>query len=273
MAAALGREQQFDAIWRWTKRNVMRPDALLAFRWADGRIQDPQAAADADLDTVRALLIGACRFDRPQLQGTARRIGKAVLRRETADAAGRPVLLAGPWAAADGRLTTNPSYVDPVTLTALANELSDRRYTALATEGRRIIRSVSAPLPPDWAVVDTASGRARPVASASTVGGEGRFAWDAARTLVRLAVDPEAAGRRIAPPRHARCRSGRRDGLEQSATRPATSRRSGSARPRTAVVLRRRLGGARPATPDHPSARSNPLLMPHRREWVQAASS
>jgi endoglucanase len=198
MAAALGREQQFDAIWRWTKRNVMRPDALLAFRWADGRIQDPQAAADADLDTVRALVIGACMFDRPQLQWAARRIGKAVLRRETADAAGRPVLLAGPWAAADERLTTNPSYLDPVTLSALANESSDTRYTALATEGRRIIRSVSAPLPPDWAVVDAASGRARPVESASSLGGEGRFTWDAARTLVRLAVDPETAGRRIA---------------------------------------------------------------------------
>jgi endoglucanase len=95
-------------------------------------------------------------------------------------------------------LTTNPSYVDPVTLSALAKLSSDTRYTALATEGRRIIRSVSAPLPPDWAVVDAASGRARPVASAASVGGEGRFAWDAARTLVRLAVDPEAAGRRIA---------------------------------------------------------------------------
>jgi endo-1,4-beta-D-glucanase Y len=198
VAAALGREQQFESIWAWTTHNLMRPDELLAFRWADGHVQDPQAAADADLDTVRALFIGACRFDRPELREAARRIGEAVLRHETADARGRPVMLAGPWAAAHGRLTTNPSYLDPVTLSALAKESSDSRFTALAAEGRRMIRSVSAPLPPDWAMVTVATGRARPVASASSVGGVGRFTWDAPRTLVRLAVDPEAAGRRIA---------------------------------------------------------------------------
>jgi len=198
MAAGLARERQFDAIWRWTKRNVTRPDGLLAFRWADGRIQDPEAAADADVDTIRALLVAACRFDRAELRAAARRIGRAMLRHETADADGRPVLLAGPWAEADGRLTTNPSYLDPVTLSALGRESSDSRYAALAAEGRRIISSVSAPLPPDWAVVDATTGEARPAASPSDLSGEGRFTWDGPRTLVRLAVDAEAAGRRIA---------------------------------------------------------------------------
>jgi endoglucanase len=198
MAAALGDADRFDQIWLWTKRNVMRPDGLLAFRWADGRVQDPQPAADADLDTARALLIAACRFERPALRAAARRIGASVLRRQTATAGGRPVLLAGPWANADGRLTINPSYLDPTTLAALARVSDDRRYATLAAQGRRTIASLAAPLPPDWAIVDATSAAARPVDDPSSDGGEGRYTWDAPRTLVRLAVDPEEPGRRIA---------------------------------------------------------------------------
>ena len=198
MAAALQDERRFERIWQWTRRYVTRPDGLMVFRWADGRVQDPQPASDADLDAVRALLIGACRFERPEQRAAAERIGRALLRRQTAHAPGGPVLLAGPWAVAQGRLTINPSYLDPTTLTALNGEFGDRRYTAVADKGRRSVASVSRPLPPDWAVVDATTGQARPVDGASSAGGDGRFGWDAPRTLVRLATDPELAGRRIA---------------------------------------------------------------------------
>lgn len=198
MATALRDERRFERIWQWTRRHVSRPDGLMVFRWADGRVQDPQPASDADLDAVRALLIGACRFGRPELRAAAERIGRALLRRQTARAPGGPVLLAGPWAVAQGRLTINPSYLDPTTLTALNGEFGDGRYTAVADKGRRTVASVSSPLPPDWAVVDATTGQARPVNGASSAGGDGRFGWDAPRTLVRLATDPELAGRRIA---------------------------------------------------------------------------
>jgi endo-1,4-beta-D-glucanase Y len=198
MAAALRDERRFERIWQWTRRHVTRPDGLMVFRWADGRVQDPQPASDADLDAVRALLIGACRFERPELRTAAERIGRALLRRQTAHAPGGPVLLAGPWAVAQGRLTINPSYLDPTTLTALNGAFGDRGYAAVADKGRRTVESVSRPLPPDWAVVDATTGQARPVDGASSAGGDGRFSWDAPRALVRLATDPEIAGRRIA---------------------------------------------------------------------------
>src|SRR5205807_2455813 len=62
LAAAIGDSRRFDAIWGWTKSNLMRPDGLISFLWKSGHVQDPQAASDADLDASRALLVAACRF-------------------------------------------------------------------------------------------------------------------------------------------------------------------------------------------------------------------
>jgi len=197
-AAAVGDAQRFDRIWRWTKENIRREDGLLAFRWADGRVVDPQAATDADLDAAHALLVAACRFDRDDLRAEAERIGAAVLEQETERAAGRSVLLAGPWAVAGDRLVINPSYLDPLTLSALERGTGDKRYGAVAEAGRRTVEELSRPLPPDWAVVDRGTGRARPAPDAKGGDGPGRYTFDAPRTLVRLALDPSPDGRRIA---------------------------------------------------------------------------
>ncbi len=197
-AAAVGDERRFDRIWAWTRANVERDDGLLAFRWADGRVVDPQAAADADLDAARALLVAACRFDRPELRDAAERIGRATLRRQTARSRDALVLLAGPWASQAGRLTVNPSYLDPTALLALGAATGDPRFARVARDNRALVDRLADPLPPDWAVVDAASGRAAPVAGAAETTGPGRYTFDAPRTLVRLAIDPDPAGRSIA---------------------------------------------------------------------------
>lgn len=197
-AAAVGDPQRFDRIWGWTQANMLRPDGLLVFRWADGRVVDPQAAADADLDAARALLVASCRFRRDDLRTAAERIGRAVLAHETATAGGRLVLLAGPWADHGGTLTVNPSYLDPTTLQALERVTGDQRFAKLAGDGRDMISAIAHPLAPDWAVVDAATGDARPVSAAGSTSGPGRFSFDAVRTLVRLGADPDVAGRSIA---------------------------------------------------------------------------
>jgi endoglucanase len=197
-AAAVGDATRFDQIWNWTKKHARRDDGLLIFRWASGAVIDDQAASDADLDAAHALLVASCRFRRDDLRAEAERIGAAVLERETAPAAGRAVLLAGPWAAQGKRLVFNPSYLDPLTLTALERSTGDARYAALATDGRRIIARLSVPLPPDWATVDRATGRPTPAADANGTPGTAHFTFDAPRTLIRLAVDPSPGGQRIA---------------------------------------------------------------------------
>jgi endoglucanase len=197
-AAALGDGERFERIWAWTRANVQRPDGLLVFRWADGAVVDPQPASDADLDLAHALLVAACRFDRPDLREEAERVGRAVLESQTATAAGRRVLLAGPWAARDDGLVVNPSYLDPLTLTALQDVTGDARYGEVADAGRAHVGALSDPLPPDWAVVDPDTGDARPVAGPDDREGTPRFSFDAPRTLVRMAVDPSAEGRAVA---------------------------------------------------------------------------
>jgi endoglucanase len=196
-AAAVGDGARFDRIWRWTRAHLMRTDGLLSFHWADGRVQDPQAAADADLDTAHALLVASCSLRRPDLRAAAVRLGGAVLANETARPAGGPVLAAGPWAV-DSHIVVNPSYLDPQTLIWLAQASGDERFSELARDGRRVIGALARPLPPDWGTIARATGTATAAATAVGAAGPARFGFDAPRTLVRLAADPDPVGRRIA---------------------------------------------------------------------------
>lgn len=195
-AAAVGDQRRFDRIWSWTQSNMLQGNGLLAFHWVDGRVVDPHPAADADLDAARALLLGACRFGRPDLRAAAIRIGKAVLAHETAKAGSIEVLLPGPWANMGSHLVFNPSYVDPTTLAALAAASGESRFQDVAAGGRHLVDQLTRPLPPDWAIVSTDSGQVTPVSSAASKSGPGMFTYDAPRTLVRFGVDPDPIGRR-----------------------------------------------------------------------------
>src|SRR3954451_14911380 len=124
VAAALGDSARFDQIWGWTKANLQRPDGLLAFRWVNGAVRDHQAAADADLDATRALLVAGCRFKRADLRAAGGRICRAFLAQEPP----ARVLTAGSWAAGGGRPIFTPSYLDPRTLTGLGHLTGDHRY-------------------------------------------------------------------------------------------------------------------------------------------------
>jgi endo-1,4-beta-D-glucanase Y len=194
-AAALGDEHRFDQIWTWTQDHMMDSSGLLAFHWVDGRVVDPTPAADADLDAARALLVASCRFGRSDLRSAAIRIGQAVLAHETARAGSTEVLLAGPWANQGSHLVVDPSYVDPTTLLALANATGDSRFGALAADGSGLVEDLMMPLPPDWAIVDTATAQVTPVSGPDATGGPGMFTYDAPRALVRLAENPDSAAK------------------------------------------------------------------------------
>jgi endo-1,4-beta-D-glucanase Y len=197
-AAAVGDAPRFDRIWNWTKAHLVRRDGLLSFHWANGRVDDRQAAADADLDAAHALLVASCTLGRPGLRDAGVRIGRGVLAHETARANGKLVLGAGPWAVNRPRIVVNPSYLDPRALDWLAQASGDKDFTDLATNGRDVIGRLARDLPPDWGTIASGSGVAMAAASPGGGAGPARFGFDAARTLVRLAADGDAAGRRIA---------------------------------------------------------------------------
>lgn len=201
LAAAIGDQRRFDKIWAWTEHNLRRPDGLISFLWRSGHVVDPQAASDADLDASRALLVAACRFNHPDYRRQALQLGDAILKVEVGSAtfAGEPVLTAGPWAITPPPVTIDPSYFAPASFLALESASKDPRWGRLAQSARAITaKLIPGPgrLPPDWAhlqgdtpvpIGDPSHPQARPL-----------FGFDAVRTLVRFAEDPNLAGRRIA---------------------------------------------------------------------------
>jgi endo-1,4-beta-D-glucanase Y len=198
IAAASGDSQRFDQIWNWTKQNLRRPDGLISFKWRDGKIEDPQAASDADVDAARALLVASCRFKRPAQRQEGIDLGKAILDKETSESQGKPVLTAGPWANKEPQ-TINPSYFSPATFADLGTASGDGEWGSLSASSREITGALmtdSSPLPPDWAKLE--GGKPVPIGTPDDPGGAPKFSFDAPRTLVRMAEDPDQAGRAIA---------------------------------------------------------------------------
>jgi endoglucanase len=198
LAAAIGDEERFDTIWSWTKDNLVRPDGLISFLWANGKVTDPEPASDADIDAARALLVASCRFKRSELRDEAVQLGNAILANETASFQGSPVLVAGPWARKDP-ITLNPSYFSPATFAAFGTETGDGKWGSLSASGRSVTELLmpsEGSLPPDWASVKGA--KPVPIGTPDNPNGKPTFGFDAARTLVRFAEDPDPAGQRIA---------------------------------------------------------------------------
>lgn len=198
LAAALGDEARFDVIWKWTQDNLERPDGLISFLWQDGEVVDPEAASDADVDAARALLVASCEFDRPELRDEAVELGRAILAEQTATFADAPVLVAGPWAVEEP-VTINPSYFSPATFAALGEASGDGQWGELSATSRSIsemLMNDETPLPPDWARLE--GDEPVPIGLPDDPEAPPKFSFDAVRTLVRLAEDPDPEGRQIA---------------------------------------------------------------------------
>jgi endoglucanase len=186
LAVAHEDEARFERVWAWTREHLLRDDGLLAWHWKDGRVADPEPAADADLDAARALLLAAERFDEPAYERDGRALGRAIAEHLIAPAADKSVLVAGPWAQERG--VVNPSYFSPRAFALLGLDdlaASSRRLTDVLTESG---------LPPDWARVEPWG----VVPTGPPSGGEPGYAYDAARVPIRLAESCEPEDRALA---------------------------------------------------------------------------
>ena len=117
---------------------------------------------------------------------------------EVASFQGRPVLTAGPWAVTPP-ITIDPSYFSPATYRDLRAASGDPAWGALNASSLAITNNLMSPphrLPPDWARLE--GGQAVPIGSPSDPSLTPLFSFDAVRVLVRMAEDPDPAGRQIA---------------------------------------------------------------------------
>jgi endoglucanase len=209
LAVAADDRDRFAQVWNWTRVHLQRRDGLLAWRWAGGRVVDDGPATDADLDAARALVLAADRFHEPRYAAAGRALARAIAEHETAWAADRTVLVAGPWARA--RAVVNPSYWSPRAFQQLG-------FDDVAASSRQLIeRLLESGLPPDWARVEPFG----VVPSGPPSGGEPAYSYDAVRLPVRLAESCDREDRELAAQMwpHLRERPGAaRRGLDGSPT-------------------------------------------------------
>ena len=186
LSVAAGDEERFARVWDWTRTNLQQDDGLLAWRWADGHVVDDEPAADADLDTARALSLAGDRFGEPRYRAASRALVRAIVRGETTWAADRTVLAAGRWARS--RAVVNPSYWSPAAYRQLG-------FPKVAESSRQLTeRLLESGLPPDWARVESYG----IVASGPPSGGDAAYSYDAVRLPVRLAESCDPADRELA---------------------------------------------------------------------------
>ena len=199
----------FDSVWKWTRENLKRPnDNLFGWKWgqkADGSfgfLEDSgsNSAADADADIALALILASKRWGDPKYiensdEMDAKKILTDVWNLETAGVLGKRSLTAGNWAKDSQQAVINPSYFAPYAWRIFAevdkehdwNSLVAPAYEALSELGKNPLdKSKAVGLPPDWAAIDTATGKfkAAPFANLST-----NYSFDAMRVPFRIAID------------------------------------------------------------------------------------
>lgn len=198
IAVGVGDQAAFTEIWGWTRQHLLRPDGLLSWRWAGGTVVDHSSAADADLDTARALVVAGAAFGDPALTAEGVVLGRAVLDRETVQTAAGRVLVAGDWAMT-APYAYNPSYASPVASAVLARASGDPRWADLDAGTLAVTTATltDAALPPDWAQVRE-DGRVEAMPGVGGGGQSVRYGYDAARTPIRLAESCRPADRALA---------------------------------------------------------------------------
>lgn len=200
LAVATDDAERFDDVWRWTEDNLLQDNGLLAFRWADGAVVDSNAATDAELDTIRALLLASDRFDRPDYLHPAERLATAVERHLVVDAEPGSVLLPGSWAENDtaDTIVLNPSYYAPRSFQHLEQLRPTGPWPSVNDSAHAVVAQLTqgGQLPPDWVRLE--DGELRSVADPGAEGGDARYSYDAVRLPVRYAESCRADDRELA---------------------------------------------------------------------------
>jgi endoglucanase len=189
MAQAAGDRPAFEALWRWTRQTLVRPDGAL-FSWrfdpaAAQPVADPNNATDGDLLIAWALMRAAAAWREAAWLAAARDILAEVAARLVVVTPLGPALLSGleGFRSAEA-VTLNPSYWVWPALDAFAAADPAGPWKAVAATGERLADAAAFGafrLPTDWVDV-AASDEVAPAA-----GRPPRFGFDAVRAPLYLA--------------------------------------------------------------------------------------
>jgi len=191
----------FDRVWGWTNAHLMQPDALFAWQWRAGTVQDTNSATDADTDIALALLLGGKRWNDPAMIAAGTRVAGAIWANEVATIGGVPHITAGNWAVSGTVGALNPSYFSPYAYRIFREVDPGHNWQGVIDSGYQTLFAASSDplgarqssgLPPDWVGMNRETGAlvALPFPSSDTT----RYGYDAARTYWRVALDLRWSG-------------------------------------------------------------------------------
>ena len=193
-----GDRATFDEVWRWTRENLqIRDDRLLAWKWKE-RVQDRNAATDADQDIALALVLASRRFGEARYLEEARRVLADVWAREVIQAGGRFLPTGGNWAPHERYPTIHVAYLAPYAYEVFAEVDPAHPWKELVRGSYEVLRflyfDAGVVLPPERIWVDPRSGALlleKPGGGVPQV-----FGYDAVPIFWRVALDARWFGRR-----------------------------------------------------------------------------
>jgi endoglucanase len=185
----------FDSVWRWTQQHLWQ-GSRFAFLW-NGGVQDDNSATDADQDIALALIFASHQWQDASYLGAAHQVLQSVWSNDIATVRGVSYADAGNWAATtdDAGVVLDPSYFAPYAYRIFAavdsghswSALVQSSYSALSACSQAPLGSGSAVgLPPDWCVVNRATGQVQSFAQKSN---PDDYGYDAFRVMWRVALD------------------------------------------------------------------------------------
>lgn len=193
-----GDQTEFNRVWQWTQTYLLDQNNLLVWQWKQNKIIDPNSTSAADTDAALALLLASKRWNDPQLLASGKAMVQAIWEREVVTVGETPYLTAGNWATQGSELIFNPSYFAPYAYRIFREVDPAHNWQGVIEAGYKLLfdassaplgLSKSAGLPPEWVALERASGKLVAAKFANNQQDTTRYAYDAAQTYWRIALD------------------------------------------------------------------------------------
>ncbi|HEX5430273.1 MAG TPA: glycosyl hydrolase family 8 [Patescibacteria group bacterium] len=193
-----GDSKTFAEVLAWTESNLARPnDHLLSWQFdvgTDGhtRVLDQNSATDADTDYAYALLLAGSNWHNDDYIKEGTDVAADIWDKETGEAAGKRLVIAGNWANQPDQLVVDPSYFSPQAYRLFAQYDKGHDWSKLITDGYNLLTQVSEHgssqpfVPPNWVAVRKIDGTILPYADKPQ---SQDFGYDAFRVFWRVAFD------------------------------------------------------------------------------------
>jgi endo-1,4-beta-D-glucanase Y len=190
-------QSTFDGAYKWTKDILGRKEDHL-FAWLFGKDTDGEyrvlktqggynTASDADSDIALSLIFAYKRWHQDSYKSDALAILKDIWDKEVVTIQGTNYLTANNVEKfMSARVIVNPSYLSPYAYRIFAQYDKDHDWMSLVDSSYAVLNEVGVPLPPDWIVIDKATGK---MSNTDIPNLTSNFSFDAMRVPWRIAVD------------------------------------------------------------------------------------